>query len=47
MVGDELLSGFSILVMLSALVKDNVDDFVVLADILGRLGHDGVDDFAE
>lgn len=47
MIGDELLSSFSVIVMFSSLVKNDVDDVVVLADVLGWRGHDAVDHFTE
>ena len=47
MIRDELLSSFSVIVMFSSLVKNDVDDVVVFADILSGQGHDAVDDFAE
>ncbi len=47
MIGDKLLPSFSVIVMFSSLMKNDVDDVVVFADISGRRGHDAVDDFAE
>ena len=47
MIGNKLLSSFNFPVMLSPLVKNDVDNVVVFADILGWRGHDAVDDFAE
>lgn len=47
MIGERLLPGLSILVLFFALVQDNVDDFVMLADVLRRLGHKGIYDFTE
>lgn len=35
------------LVPLSSLVQDDIYDLVMLADILGRNGHELVDDFTE
>ena len=38
---------FQLSIPLSTLVKNNIDDFVLLTDILGGDGHDLVDDFGE
>ena len=47
MIGNKLLSSFNFPVMLSPLVKNDVDDVVVFTDIFGWRGHDAVDNFAE
>lgn len=47
MVREAILRALRALITLSALVEDNVNDLVMLADILGRLRHELVDNLAE
>ena len=42
-----LLTGLQTLILSFALVQDNVDNLVVLADVFGGLGHQSIDDFTE
>lgn len=47
MVGESFLHRFHVIVTLSPLVQNHVNDFVVFADILRRCRHELVNDLAE
>lgn len=41
------MTSFKLRVLSHALMENYINNFVVFADVLGRFGHEDVDDFAE
>jgi hypothetical protein len=44
---ETILTSFNLFIPLPPLVHDDVDNFVLLADVLRGYGHETIDDFIE